>query len=172
MRPEAAEPDLAAPRGPDSSARPGPASIGLHASCVELDGLGVVLLGASGSGKSDLALRLIDAGARLVADDRLTIERRGDLLFGMPPPALAGLLEVRGFGIVALPWRARSRLGLVVELQPEAPQPRLPASEAYGLLGLALPRLRLDPRTPSAVAKIRLALTAERIDPSRPTSWP
>ncbi len=137
----------------------------LHASCVELGSTGVVLLGASGSGKSDLALRLIDAGARLVADDQLEVERRGDQLFGRPAPALAGLLEVRGFGIVRLPWCAQSGLGLAVELLPDAPQPRLPAFEPYELLGVPLPRLRLNPWAPSAVAKIRLALTAERIEP-------
>jgi HPr kinase/phosphorylase len=167
MRREAAEIGLVEAPGRATIARSGAASTTLHASCVELGGTGVVLLGASGSGKSDLALRLIDAGASLVADDRLTLERRGDLLVGRPAPALAGLLEVRGFGIVRLPWCAESRLGLVVELRPEAPLPRLPEPEAYELLGLPLSHLRLDPRAPSAAAKIRLALSAERIAPSR-----
>jgi HPr kinase/phosphorylase len=168
MRRDAAEIRLVEIRGRASIVHSGPASTGLHASCVALDEFGVVLLGGSGSGKSDLALRLIDAGARLVADDRLMVERRGDLLFGRPPPALAGLLEVRGFGIVRLPWCAESRLRLVVELDPDAALRRLPRPESYRLLGLSLPHLRLDPRAPSAVAKIRLALTAEPIDPSVP----
>jgi HPr kinase/phosphorylase len=172
MRRDAATIRLLERPGRAGRARSGPPTAGLHASCVELGGVGVVLLGASGSGKSDLALRLIDAGAGLVADDRLTIERRGDLLFGRPAPALAGLLEVRGFGIVRLPWRAESRLGLAVELQPDTPLPRLPELERCELLGVALPVLRLDPRTPSAVAKIRLALTAERVEPGRPPSGP
>ena len=154
-----------------ASDRPLRRAIGrLHASCVELDEVGVVLLGASGSGKSDLALRLIDAGARLVADDRLTIERRGIFCSGARRRSLAGLLEVRGFGIVRLPWCAESRLGLVVELEPDASAPRLPEPEHYALLGIALPQLRLDPRSASAVARIRLALIAERFDPSGPSS--
>jgi len=91
-------------------------AIWLHATCVELGGAGIVLLGPSGSGKSDLALRLIDRGARLVADDQLAVERQGDRLLGRPAAALAGLLEVRGFGIVKLPWQAVCPLGLAVGL--------------------------------------------------------
>jgi HPr kinase/phosphorylase len=139
------------------------ASVWLHATCVELSDRGIVLLGPSGSGKSDLALRLIDRGARLVADDQLTVERRGDRLLGRPAEALAGLLEVRGYGIVKLPWLAACRLGLAVGLDPVGPLPRLPEPESYDLLGVRLPYLRLDPRAASACAKIRLALTAERL---------
>jgi len=146
---------------PTRSAQPEP--LWLHASCVELSGTGVVLLGPSGSGKSDLALRLIDGGARLIADDRLAVEREGERLFGRPAAALAGLLEVRGVGIVQLPYRAVCRLGLVVDLDPQARPERLPEPDLLPLLGVALPRLRLDPTMPSACAKVRLALTAERV---------
>ena len=139
------------------------APLWLHASCVELNQAGVVLLGPSGSGKSDLALRLIDGGARLIADDRLAVEREGERLFGRPAAALAGLLEVRGVGIVQLPYRAVCRLGLVVDLDPQARPERLPEPDVLPLLGVALPRLRLDPTMPSACAKVRLALTAERV---------
>ena len=72
-------------------------------------------------------------------------------------------IEVRGFGIVKLPWCPESRLGLAVALQPGAPPERLPEPETYDLLGVPLPLLRLDPRAPSAGAKIRLALVAERL---------
>ncbi len=163
MRRDAAETGLVEPPGRATSARSGAASICLHATCIELGPTGVLLLGASGSGKSDLALRLIDAGARLVGDDRLMVERRDEQLFGRSVAALAGLLEVRGFGIVKLPWCSESRLGLAVTLQPEAALTRLPQPEAYDLLGISLPLLRLDPRAPSAGAKIRLALVAERL---------
>ena len=139
-------------------------TIRVHASCVELHGVGVLLLGPSGSGKSDLALRLIDAGALLVADDQVAIERRADRLFGSAAAALAGLLEVRGVGIVRLPCRAASELGLAVELDTAGARDRLPdPATSYPLLGLALPCLRLDPRAASAGAKIRLALSAERV---------
>jgi HPr kinase/phosphorylase len=152
----------------DSLAQAAPASasaaaLWLHATCVELNATGIVLLGPSGSGKSDLALRLIDRGARLVADDQLTVERQGDRLLGRPAEALAGLLEVRGYGIVKLPWRAPCPLGLAVGLDSVGPLPRLPEPESYDLLGVRLPYLRLDPRAASACAKIRLALTAERL---------
>ena len=135
----------------------------LHASCVELSGIGVVLLGPSGCGKSDLALRLIDGGARLVADDRLTIERCGDRLIARAPEAIAGLIEVRGLGIMRLDHCPSSALGLVVALGGMSP-PRLPERTTYGVLGVALPYLELDPRAPSACAKIRLALAAERVE--------
>ena len=162
MRRDAAEVGLRGSQARATTANGAAASIWLHATCVELSGTGVVLLGASGSGKSDLALRLIDLGARLVADDQLAVERQGDRLFARPPEALAGLLEVRGFGIVRLPWCAVCQLGLAVELDPGRPLPRLPEPGSYELLGLRLPHLRLDPRAPSACAKVRLALAAER----------
>ena len=135
----------------------------LHASCVELSGTGVVLLGPSGCGKSDLALRLIDGGARLVADDRLTIERCGDRLIARAPEAIAGLIEVRGLGIMRLDHCPSSALGLVVALCGIPPE-RLPERTTYEVLGVALPYLKLDPRAPSACAKIRLALAADRVE--------
>jgi serine kinase of HPr protein (carbohydrate metabolism regulator) len=135
----------------------------LHASCVALGGQGVVLRGPSASGKSDLALRLIDAGATLVADDRLLVERRGGQLIGRAPAALAGLLEVRGLGIMRVEHCAAAPLGLVVELGEAAAWPRLPEPMTHELLGVALPCVRLDPRAPSSCAKIKLALAAERI---------
>jgi HPr kinase/phosphorylase len=135
----------------------------LHASCVELSGTGVVLLGPPGCGKSDLALRLIDRGARLVADDRVTVERHGETLIARAPEAIAGLIEARGLGIMRLDHCPSSTLGLVVALG-ETPPLRLPGRATYQLLGLALPYFQLDPRAPSACAKIRLALAAECVE--------
>jgi HPr kinase/phosphorylase len=154
-----------AARGPMIGPTVAPTSaVRVHASCVELQGVGVLLLGPSGSGKSDLALRLIDAGARLVADDQVAIERRADRLFARPAEPLAGLLEVRGLGIVRLPCCAAAELGLAVQLAPGGALDRLPDPAAsYPLLGLALRCVSLDPRAPSACAKIRLALRAERV---------
>jgi HPr kinase/phosphorylase len=136
----------------------------LHASCVSLAGSGVVLLGPSGSGKSDLALRLIDGGGRLVADDRLVVERRGDRLVGRAPDSLAGLIEVRGLGIMRIAHCAATPLDLVVELGGARPWPRLPELTTYDLLEVGLPYIRLDPRAPSTCAKIKLALAAERVE--------
>lgn len=135
----------------------------LHATCVQLGDTGVILLGPSGSGKSDLALRLIDRGAVLVADDQTQIERIDDRLVARAAPSLAGLLEVRGVGILKLPCCDASPLGLTVELHPEATLPRLPDWETHDLLGVQLPLVRLDPRAASACARIRLALAAERV---------
>jgi serine kinase of HPr protein (carbohydrate metabolism regulator) len=153
-RPAAAGLPRAAPEG---------AHVWLHATCVQIGGVGVVLLGASGVGKSDLALRLIDAGALLVADDQLRVEATPTGLLGRPAETLAGLLEVRGLGILRLPYCRVSPLGLVVELDAARPAPRLPEPSTYPILGTELRRLRLDPRQASAAAKVRLALCAERI---------
>ena len=88
----------------------------IHASCVELAGAGILLRGPSGSGKSDLALRLIDSGARLVADDRTDLVVEDGRLIASSPAPIAGKLEVRGVGILALPVVARSRVGIAVDL--------------------------------------------------------
>lgn len=141
----------------------GTALLRLHGSCVHLGGRGVVLSGRSGSGKSDLALRLIDVGAVLVADDQLLIERAGGRLLGRPAETLVGLLEVRGLGILRLPCRVPCELDLVVELDRSGRMPRLPSRTSREILGVELPCIRIDPRTPSAAAAIRLVLTAERV---------
>src|SRR5207302_5769467 len=93
----------------------------LHATAVAIDGCAVLLRGVSGSGKSDLALRLIDAGARLVADDQSELHRQGETIVVRSPPAIAGLIEVRGVGLVRVdPW-AEAPVGLIDDLMsPEA----------------------------------------------------
>jgi HPr kinase/phosphorylase len=141
-----------------------PDSIRLHATCVEVLARGVLLLGRSGSGKSDLALRLIDRGGCLVADDQLLVERSGPALLARAPAELFGLIEVRGFGIVRLPARPSVPLALAVDLDRSGHIPRLPPpGQTLRLLDLELPLLRLDPRSPSAPAVIRLTLGAERV---------
>lgn len=131
----------------------------LHASCVAIENVGCLLLGPSGSGKSDLALRLVmDHAARLVADDRVALERRADRLVASVPSTLAGLIEVRGIGIVRLAHRARATLGLAVVLVPPDEIERMPdGDEGVEYLGVALPLLRLTPFEASAVHKVRLA---------------
>ncbi len=121
----------------------------IHASCAARDGAGVLLLGPPGSGKSDLALRLLDCGFMLVADDRVEIEEG----VARPPSALAGLLEVRGLGILRLPYVRSARLALAVEL---AEPPRLPAPATHAELGL--PLIAVDARSPSAARRVALAL--------------
>ena len=94
----------------------------IHASCVAAGSGGVLILGNSGQGKSDLALRLIDRGAGLVADDRCDIWYDRDRLWCRPPENLAGKLEVRGIGIVEKPWTAPVPLALAVRLSDHAPE--------------------------------------------------
>ena len=117
----------------------------------------VLLRGPPGAGKSDLALRLIDQGWRLVADDQTAIERAGEALLASAPGAIAGLLEVRGLGILTLPALARARLCLVADLVAAGKVERLPAAAHCELLGVTLPRLDLAPFEASAPAKLRLA---------------
>lgn len=129
----------------------------IHASCVELGGLGVLLLGESGSGKSDLALRLIDAGARLVSDDRTDLIVETGRLIAAAPRRIAGRMEVRGVGVVALAHVGRSPVGLAVELVPADQVERLPARQSRTWLAIEVPVLALDPFAASAAAKVRLA---------------
>ncbi len=137
-----------------------PAQTQIHGTCVALGEDGVLLRGPSGAGKSDLALRLIDRGARLVADDRVELRRCDGRLLARAPAPLNGLIEVRGLGIVRLPSAIDVAIALVVDLVPAAEIERLPEPEFETLLGVARPRLALDPFEVSAPAKIALALVA------------
>lgn len=128
-----------------------------------MNGVGVLIRGASGSGKSDLALRLIDAGGNLVADDYCEAEALAGRLVVRSPPAIAGKLEVRGFGIVEIAHLPSTTVGLIVDLVPHAEIERLPdpgdeAALTDVIEGARIPRLKLDATHASAVAKVRLAL--------------
>lgn len=136
----------------------------VHGSCVAIGGDGVLLRGDSGAGKSDLALRLIEAGARLVADDQVEIAREGGRLTARAPAALAGLIEVRGVGILRLPCLEAAPLALIVELVAPRLEERLPEPRRGGYLEVALPLVALDPFAASAAAKVRLALALARGD--------
>ena len=133
----------------------------LHATCVAVFGprgwTGVLLTGASGAGKSDMAVRLIEAGARLIADDATIVWREGEALHAACPETIAGRIEVRGLGIVSAPSRPTARLGLVVACAREAPE-RLPEPMAWSREGVSLPSLSIDVRSPSAAAAVRHAV--------------
>lgn len=134
--------------------------IRIHATAVAFGGDGILLRGPSGSGKSDLALRLIDEGARLVADDQTELERVAAGLEMRAPATIAGRIEVRGLGILRVPALAAAPLRLVVDLvAPEAIE-RLPEPQFCTLLDVVVPLLRLAPFAASATAKLRLALRA------------
>lgn len=136
----------------------------VHATCVAIDGAGVLIRGPSGAGKSDLALRLIDRGAMLVADDQVELARRGGGLWARAPARLRGRLEVRGLGIVELPAADGAQLALVVDLSAPEEIERLPEDGRATVAGVELRRLRLAPFEASAPAKLRLAATQAKRD--------
>jgi len=122
----------------------------IHGSCVARDGAGVLIVGPSGAGKSDLALRLLGRGFVLVADDRVDVVDG----FARAPDALAGLLEVRGLGIVRLPYMSDVRLKIAVGLGCE--NERLPRPERHDALDL--PLVRVHAASASAPDRVALAL--------------
>jgi HPr kinase/phosphorylase len=132
--------------------------IRVHGTSVALGGDGVLLRGPSGSGKSDLALRLIDEGARLVADDQTELRLFGGALSMSAPATIAGQIEVRGVGILRVASVASAVLRLVVDLVPGRAVERLPEPGSCTLLGSHVPCIALAAFEASAAAKLRLAL--------------
>ncbi|HEX4636902.1 MAG TPA: HPr kinase/phosphatase C-terminal domain-containing protein [Rhizomicrobium sp.] len=137
--------------------------VNIHASCVALGARGILLLGKSGAGKSDLALRLTDDGARLVADDRTILFVANGALHAKAPDSIKGLLEIRGLGIVTVPARSKVEVALVVLLGREGA--RLPAPRVYHMPAplkgaKPVPQIVLDARFASTPAKVRAALAA------------
>lgn len=139
----------------------------IHATCIAFDDIGVLLRGPSGAGKSDLALRLIDAGAHLVADDRVRLVAGGDTLRAAPPDQLAGLLELRGIGLVRLPNVAAVSIFLVADLVASGAPERLPADDWLDYSGVRVRRVDIAPFEHTAVAKLRIAAydASGRTDP-------
>jgi len=129
----------------------------IHATCIAMAETGVLLIGPSGSGKSDLALRLIDAGALLIADDRVDLNNESGVLIARAPEALFGLIEVRGLGIIDRPAGRESPVGLAIELTSSEPE-RLPDPLEKTLAGVRLPLFRLDPFEISVAQKVALAV--------------
>jgi serine kinase of HPr protein (carbohydrate metabolism regulator) len=129
----------------------------LHASTVSSDGRAVLITGPSGSGKSDLALRLLDRGFTLVSDDQTIVKRDGDRLLASAPPTIAGKLEVRGIGIVEMDRTNDVPVALLIELTGDIQ--RLPDdSRERPILGVKLPIVSIDAMTASAPSKVALAL--------------
>lgn len=129
----------------------------IHASCVSIEGRGLLIGGRSGIGKSDLALRLIDRGAMLIADDYTLLRRTPDGLLASAPETIRGRIEVRGIGILDWPNAPAAQVALYLDLQgdvqrlPEAPSTRL-------LAGVGVPVLAFDAFPASAPIKAELAL--------------
>jgi serine kinase of HPr protein (carbohydrate metabolism regulator) len=129
----------------------------LHASTVASDGRAVLIAGPSGSGKSDLALRLLDRGFTLVSDDRTLVRKDGERLVASAPPNIAGKLEIRGIGIVDMDTVGDIPVALFVELTSEIQ--RLPdENRERPVLGVKLPLISIDAMSASAPSKVALAL--------------
>jgi serine kinase of HPr protein (carbohydrate metabolism regulator) len=129
----------------------------LHASTVALDGRAVMISGPSGSGKSDLALRLIDRGFALVSDDQTLLRKQGERLLASAPPTIRGKLEIRGIGIVEMASIDDVPVALFVELT--GAMQRMPDDSRERLvLDVKVPLINVDAMTASAPAKVVVAL--------------
>lgn len=134
----------------------------LHASAVALEGRAVLLMGASGSGKSSLSLSLMAFGASLVGDDRVQIEAVDDALYVRPAPNLAGLIEARGIGILRAAYSGRAEVALAVDLD-QTETRRLPDARMTHLLGIGVPCIHKGafPTFPAAILQYLKAGRAE-----------
>jgi len=145
-RPPSRPPGPSAPAGRDAAARPGdrggwrppPGAVLVHATTIAHAGRALLIRGASGSGKSALAMEMIGLGARLVADDRTVLRAAALAPQAAPPPAIAGLIEVRGLGLLRLPHVADIPLAAVLDLDETEPS-RLPPARTARLCGHDLP---------------------------------
>ena len=133
----------------------------IHASCVFIKQKGILILGDSGSGKSDLCLRLImEFGAKLVADDRVDIKIEKKTIIASAPQTLKGLLEVRGVGIIKLPAKAKAKIDIVVSLVGNKDEiERLPEREFLEFGSVKVSKISLFAKEASAPAKVLAALT-------------
>jgi HPr kinase/phosphorylase len=144
----------------------------VHGTTVSLNGTAVLIRGASGSGKSDLALQLLETSGNglaqtritttLVADDQTVLLRDDEKLYASAPATIKGLLEVRGQGILKLSSQDQIQLVLVVDLKPSDEIERLPDPENLRteILGVSLPCVAIDATKPSAAARVRVAWAA------------
>ena len=130
----------------------------IHATAIAIDEQAILLCGESGSGKSDLALRLIEQGAQLVSDDRAELINRGAELVAFPPPSIKGLLEVRELGVLRFHSIDSAIVRLVVELDSTHPLERMPELEMKTIEGVKIACVCLNPFYQSTPAKVSLAL--------------
>ncbi len=138
----------------------------VHGTAVAIGGEAILLRGPSGAGKSDLGLRLIDDGADLIADDQAILQRSGERVVVSAPDAIAGMIEVRGVGIVRIDAMAAAPLALIVDLLLSGEIERLPEPRFEDVLGVAVPLIALAPFEASAAAKLRVILRALAAGPS------
>ncbi|MFZ2995279.1 HPr kinase/phosphorylase [Sphingobium sp.] len=129
----------------------------LHATSVAIDGRAILLCGPSGTGKSDLALRLIDRGATLVSDDYTLVQRLDGQLVAAAPATIAGMIEVRGIGLVPMPHAPQTPVALLVDLFDVVD--RMPLTPMLRrVAGMDVPVMKIAPFESSAPIKVELAL--------------
>jgi len=128
-----------------------------QAGCVAIDGRGLLIEGAPGTGKSSLALALIDRGARLVGDDGVLLSAREGMLVAAPHPNTSGRIEVRNVGLLEMPVSLPVPVALLVVLDPDAPR-FVEKAEQVERAGVILPMLRLYPDSPVLALRAELAL--------------
>lgn len=138
----------------------------IHASCICWRKKGVLILGDSGAGKSDLSLRLImDKQAKLVADDRVNIEIIDNKFYASPPKILEGKIEVRGVGILSLPFQSQSEINLVVKLVKKREEvDRYPEAKYWEFKGVKIPLINLYSFDISTPNKVILSLSINKHD--------
>lgn len=136
----------------------------LHATSVAIDGRAVLLEGVSGTGKSDLALRLIDRGATLISDDQTLLVRQGDALVARAPATMRGQIEVRGLGIVTLPYVDAVPVALIVRLGVEPM--RMPERRQRRLAGIVVREIAFEAFHASTPIKIEWALRQPEATPA------
>lgn len=132
----------------------------VYGTCIAINGRAVLFRGPSASGKSDLALRVVEAGGHLVADDQTMLTRENDTLVATCPETISGRIEIRGIGILPVPTIRRAPLSLVMDLVPSEQIDRFPDPRRCQYLGIDVPLLNIAPFEVSAAAKVRLALTS------------
>ena len=134
----------------------------VHGTSVSIDGDGVLFRGPSGSGKSDLALRMINYGAQLVSDDQVCLTRRNDNIFMSSPPTIRNSMEVRGIGIVNTIAKKEAPLILVLNMSPNNAASRMPIWQLCTFLDIKVPAVEFAPFEISAHLKVKLAINLAR----------
>ena len=134
----------------------------VHGTSVSIDGDGILFRGPPGSGKSDLALRMINYGAQLVSDDQVCLTRRNDNIFMSSPPTIRNSMEVRGIGIVNTVAQKEAPLILVLNMLPNNAASRMPIWQLCTFLDVKVPAVEFAPFEISAHLKVKLAINLAR----------
>lgn len=148
--------------------------INIHGTAVALFGKAVLLRGQPGSGKSDLALRLIDRGATLISDDQILVKNEAGSLLLSAPKSIANLLEIRGLGLINFNHIDNVSLALVVDLSSDEMFERLPEPSLVEIEGCTFPQLKLEAKRDSGHIIVELAMAKlcdERDNLSKKETW-